>query len=189
MTDLMKCEAMAAALINKHLPGKGWGFEFDRARKRGGQCQLGPKIITMSRLLVPLWTDEQVRQTLLHEIAHALTSEARLNERGSGSHGSAWLGAARSIGYVGGRTHNNPTLVTQKKVPTRGSDLRPAMGRHPLFPGFTIRHHGRTWTVVHHTASDRVLLDFVHNQLAIPTRLLSRITPKSAREIILDYAT
>ena len=50
----------------------GWRFEFDHARRRFGSCRYGQKLITLSRPLTLLNSEEQVRDTLLHEISHAL---------------------------------------------------------------------------------------------------------------------
>ncbi len=69
---------------------EGWTFAFDRARKRLGSCQPSVRRITLSSVLTRLNDDEVVRDTILHEIAHALTP-------GDG-HGARWRAACRRIG-------------------------------------------------------------------------------------------
>ena len=49
-----------------------WQFRLDRATSRFGSCNHRCKTITMSRLLVTLNDKREVRDTILHEIAHAL---------------------------------------------------------------------------------------------------------------------
>ena len=68
----------------------GWAFRFDHARRRFGSCRYGEKTITLSRPLTLLNDDGQVRDTVLHEIAHALCP-------GDG-HGPNWKAACRRLG-------------------------------------------------------------------------------------------
>lgn len=74
----------------------GWRLVFDNAKTRAGACHSDRREITLSRPLVSLYSVEQVTQTVLHEIAHALA--------GSGhGHDQVWRTIARRIGYSGGR--------------------------------------------------------------------------------------
>jgi len=68
----------------------GWRFRFDNSYRRAGLCRYEGQIITLSRYLVLLnpWTE--VIDTILHEIAHALTP-------GDG-HGELWKAKCREIG-------------------------------------------------------------------------------------------
>ena len=59
-----------------------WTFQFDRAKRRFGACNYTTRTISLSRTLTRLNDDAAVRETLLHEIAHALTPGA--------GHGPAW---------------------------------------------------------------------------------------------------
>ena len=110
MTHRYEFAVFAQDLINEYLPGTGWVFAFDGARKRGGCCHGGWRVITMSRRLIPLWSDEQNMQVLLHEIAHAIAFERGVYAAGARPHGREWRDIARSIGYTGQRCHSNPTL-------------------------------------------------------------------------------
>ena len=49
-----------------------WRFTFDNAVRRFGVCRYHNGTISLSRVLVKLNTDAEVRATILHEIAHAL---------------------------------------------------------------------------------------------------------------------
>lgn len=104
MASMTQTRLDANALLREHgLADKGWRFEFDAAKKRGGVCRHDIKVISMSRHLVPMWTDEQVRDTLIHEVAHALC--------GSGQgHGPVWKRKMRELGAAPERTHSNETV-------------------------------------------------------------------------------
>ena len=100
--------AMAERMLDEHgLSEKGWTFRFDNAKKRLGQCQFGPKLITMSRRMADAVDEEEVRQTMLHEVAHALLPSRDIWGHVTG-HGPLWKSKARSIGYTGERTARNP---------------------------------------------------------------------------------
>ena len=80
---------LARSLIREHGLAE-WAFRFDHARRRFGCCRVSEKLITLSRPLTILNSVEQVKDTLLHEIAHALAP-------GDG-HGEKWKAACRRIG-------------------------------------------------------------------------------------------
>jgi predicted SprT family Zn-dependent metalloprotease len=69
-----------------------WRFDFDRAKRRLGCCHYGTRTITLSRPLTQLNTVDVVRDTLLHEIAHALAPGA--------GHGPRWKRTAAQLGAV-----------------------------------------------------------------------------------------
>ncbi len=92
---------LAEELIALHLPGRGWSFAFDTAKRRAGACDYTRRRITVSRYLAAMWDEEDVRQTLLHEIAHALAGH-------KAAHGPRWRAVAQGIGYTGDRLHHGP---------------------------------------------------------------------------------
>lgn len=100
--QLKEIERLAGSLMEAHIEEPGWKFTWDNAKSRGGATRHSRKQISMSRHLVPLWTDEQVIDTLLHEIAHAMLPP-------SAGHGPEWRRTARSIGCSAERTHSNET--------------------------------------------------------------------------------
>jgi len=89
----------------------GWSFRFDHARRRFGSCRYGQKLITLSRPLTMLNTEEQVRDTLLHEIAHALTP-------GDG-HGVRWKQKCRQIGARPVRCYGDDAVVSPPRSAAR----------------------------------------------------------------------
>lgn len=61
----------------------GWTFRYDGARRRFGVCRFSSKVISLSRPLVELNSEAECRDTVLHEIAHALAGPAA-------GHGPHW---------------------------------------------------------------------------------------------------
>jgi predicted SprT family Zn-dependent metalloprotease len=100
--NLVQAHFMAATLIQRNLPG--WRFDFDRARKRFGCCYHVKQLITLSEPLTLLNDEDQVRDVILHEIAHA-----RAGHRAG--HGPLWRVHARAMGARPERCYR-PTVVT-----------------------------------------------------------------------------
>jgi predicted SprT family Zn-dependent metalloprotease len=75
-----------------------WRFQFDAATKRAGCCQYAPQVISLSYEFARRATDEEIRETLLHEIAHALVGKQH-------HHDTLWRATAREIGCSGRRCH------------------------------------------------------------------------------------
>ncbi len=70
--DLEAARDLATTLMHRHGLGD-WAFDFDRARTRAGSCRYARRAITLSRPLTLLHEPDVVRDTVLHEIGHALT--------------------------------------------------------------------------------------------------------------------
>ena len=70
---------------------RGWRFEFDRASTRFGLCNFGTRVISLSMPLVALNDEAECRETVLHEIAHALAGP-------KAGHGPKWAEACRLVG-------------------------------------------------------------------------------------------
>jgi SprT protein len=102
MGRMTHCDArqLAEELMRLHRLLPKWSFTFDRSKARFGKCDYRKKQISLSKHLVELNDVDQVRETILHEIAHALAP------RGAG-HGPAWKALALSIGCNGGRCFGN----------------------------------------------------------------------------------
>lgn len=94
---LSDCVAVAEALIQEH-GLDGWSFQFDGAQKRAGACAFNTKVISLSRFYCIKASDAQVRDTVLHEIAHALAGPKH-------NHDTTWKRIARSIGCTADRCH------------------------------------------------------------------------------------
>lgn len=69
--DLYEASHLARQLMDQH-GLSDWQFRWDRAKRRFGCCWNSRKLITLSRPLTELNDPPEVRDTILHEIAHAL---------------------------------------------------------------------------------------------------------------------
>lgn len=85
---------------------KDWVFKFDHAKRRFGSCNYTLKQITLSKHLTELNEPLQVRETLLHEIAHALTP--------GDHHGKNWQKKCLELGIEPERCYKREE-VTQPK--------------------------------------------------------------------------
>lgn len=101
MADPARVTSWANALIAMHLDDT-WSFGFDNAKRRAGACHFSTRRITVSRYISALNDDDEVHQTLLHEVAHAMAGP-------ESGHGPLWKRIAREIGYVGGTLHHGET--------------------------------------------------------------------------------
>jgi predicted SprT family Zn-dependent metalloprotease len=108
--DLFMAERNAKLLMAAHgLTDRGWRFQWDNAARRFGQCRYSTKTISMSRQLTMQRSEASVRNTMLHEIAHALVGP------GAG-HGPIWQAKALSIGCDGKRCSDDQVTVAYKYV-------------------------------------------------------------------------
>jgi hypothetical protein len=89
----------AAALARRLMAQHGlvsWIFAFDNAKTRAGVCRPSDRVIALSQPLTRLHSDAEVRDTLLHEIAHALVGAEH-------RHDEVWRAKAVEIGCSGRR--------------------------------------------------------------------------------------
>jgi predicted SprT family Zn-dependent metalloprotease len=84
--------AEAEDLIGVHLDTDKWSFAFDSAKKRLGECKWETNEISLSRYFVDLHSLDEIRQVLLHEVAHALSGP-------NAGHNKKWKDTATRIGY------------------------------------------------------------------------------------------
>lgn len=80
---------------------KFWRVEWDNGKRRAGSCNYARRVITLSRIILPGAPDEEVRETILHEVAHALTP--------GHSHDAVWRAKLIEMGGTGKRTHDMET--------------------------------------------------------------------------------
>jgi len=121
--DPLAAERLAHSLLSQHGLAD-WGFAFDHARRRLGSCDYRERRITLSRPLTTLNPEAVVGDTILHEIAHALTQGAR--------HGSAWRLQAAALGAEP-RACVRASVIASPPPPTSGARPLPAAHR-PLPP-------------------------------------------------------
>ena len=100
--DPEKARDLAHTLMARHGLGD-WTFKFDRAKRRFGACNYTTRTISLSRTLTRLNDDAAVRETLLHEIAHALTPGA--------AHGPAWQAKCLEFGISVQRCYTSAEVV------------------------------------------------------------------------------
>ena len=77
----------------------GWRVKLDHARRRAGQCDYTNKTISLSRLYVRHADIDHIRDTILHEIAHALVGPRH-------GHDAVWRQKALEIGCTAKRCHS-----------------------------------------------------------------------------------
>lgn len=97
---LAKVRVEANTMLRQH-PLEGWSFDFDRSTVAFGRCHYNEKRITLSPTLTLLNPDHW-RQTVLHEIAHALTPDHH--------HDHVWKSVARLIGHSGDRCYGSEVI-------------------------------------------------------------------------------
>jgi hypothetical protein len=84
-------EKLANQLLDEHnLTKEGWSFKWNNSKRNFGLCRYSSKTIELSRVLSEHQTSDQIKDTIVHEIAHALTP-------GSG-HGQKWKLMAMKLG-------------------------------------------------------------------------------------------
>ncbi len=105
---LQLARQLAVELIDAHGLAPRWKFAFDRAIRRFGNCDYTRRRITLSAPLTLLNDEEKVKDTILHEIAHALAP------KGVG-HGPAWKAIAESIGCTPLRCYGNEVRMPGQK--------------------------------------------------------------------------
>lgn len=109
--DLQRAQKLAKDLMEKHLSEgeNSWRFKFDNAKRRFGCCKYGRGgyWVTLSKHLVLLNDESQVRDTILHEIAHAMD----VNDRGYSNHDANWREIALRIGCNGERCYSSKEVV------------------------------------------------------------------------------
>src|SRR5687768_7238198 len=110
--NLYEASHLAKQLIREHgLDAHGWTFAFDHARRRFGRCDYTNKRITLSRPLTFLNGFDEVRDTVLHEIAHALAPGA--------GHGARWRAMCARVGARAVRCYDKDSVVAPRRRAAR----------------------------------------------------------------------
>lgn len=104
---LNEARDLAIELMNQHgIIENGWRFEFDNAKRRFGCCKYSSRRITLSVHLTELNDVSRVKNTILHEIAHALCPRQ--------GHNHIWIMKAIEIGCDGNRCYSSSEVETIK---------------------------------------------------------------------------
>jgi predicted SprT family Zn-dependent metalloprotease len=120
---LQDARDLAVRLMRHHRLIPKWSFQFDRSKVRFGKCDYANRVISLSRYLVELNSEHDVRDTILHEIAHALAP------RGAG-HGKAWRAVARSIGCAAARCYGEDIVCPAPRFKGTCPKCRRVIFRH-----------------------------------------------------------
>lgn len=109
--DLRHARSLARGLLDLH-GLQDWTLVLDRAKTRAGVCRPHRREIGLSAHLTRLHPEEEVRDTVLHEIAHALVGPRH-------GHGPVWRAKALEIGCSAQRCSS--TDVPQVEGPWIGT--------------------------------------------------------------------
>ena len=109
--NLYEAAHLARSLMTEH-GLVGWSFAFDHARRRFGSCNHTRRRISLSRPLVLLNGIDEVRDTILHEIAHALCPPDE-------GHGPLWRATCRRIGAKPKRCYSEAEVVAPPRPAAR----------------------------------------------------------------------
>jgi predicted SprT family Zn-dependent metalloprotease len=101
--NLYLARDLARSLMAQH-GLRDWTFRFDHARRRFGKCSTRRKLISLSRPLTLLNSEDEVRDTILHEIAHALTPDD--------GHGKRWKAMCNQIGARPVRCYTDAMVIS-----------------------------------------------------------------------------
>ena len=90
---------LARQLMNEH-GLTHWVVNLDRAEVRAGQCRFTTRTLGFSPKVMNQFPPERVKNTVLHEIAHALVGPGH-------GHDATWKAMAKKIGCDANRTYNS----------------------------------------------------------------------------------
>lgn len=103
--NLIEAHLLARHLMDSHNL-KGWVFSFNNRKRCFGLCRHRMHTIQLSRHLTLLNNKDSVQDTILHEIAHALTPGHH--------HDHVWKAMCRALGCSTERCYTEATTCTPK---------------------------------------------------------------------------
>ena len=126
--DRSEIATIARKLMNQHGLG-GWIFAWDNCKTSFGMCRYSKRTITLSSTLLNFTPRHEVIDTILHEIAHALTPGAK--------HGYVWQQKARQIGASPNRCKETNMTATEKESIANYAHVCPRCDKHSFFNRLT----------------------------------------------------
>lgn len=137
--NIRDAKTLARKTMRAHgLIAQGWVLEFDQAVSRAGCCMYRRKVISLSEPITLLNPKDKVMNTILHEVAHALTPGEH--------HNRIWKQLAISIGCDGERCYGEETKAPPRLV----------IGKCPECPAIMERHRMPKKKQYYHTACLRL---------------------------------
>lgn len=111
--NLNEATMMANQIMRDNLMSeRGWRLTWNQRRGAAGVCRYKTREISLSLPITKACDAEEFRETVLHEIAHALAGH------GAG-HGPEWLKTYRALGGKGGRIVNPRKAMEIAKASAR----------------------------------------------------------------------
>jgi len=102
--DFDAARTLAMELMDRHgLLAGGWRLRWGRGKRQLGSCTQAKKTITLSAYFVDLNDEPEVRDTILHEIAHALVGHRH-------GHDAVWKAMCRRLGADPTRTSHTAVM-------------------------------------------------------------------------------
>jgi predicted SprT family Zn-dependent metalloprotease len=181
--ELRDAYALAEHLLARH-GLSDWQVAYDNAKRRAGVCRYRDKTIGLSAPLTALHSDADVRDTILHEIAHALAGP----EHGHDAH---WRRVAMSIGCGGERcvSTDSPRVAaawlgvcsaghTQErhKRPERVTTCGTCSNRFDLTHLYEWTHHGRPAAMHPNYVAELARLRAGQHVVLLPVGSRARVT-------------
>jgi len=133
--DPATVELSAQALLI-HYGLTDWTFGWDRAVRRQGSCQHHRRRITLSTHFVSRNTPDEIKDTLLHEVAHALVGPRN-------GHGPVWRDMARRVGCRAERCGNGEMPMGKWRAECPGCGRRFSRHKRPRGVKWWCRACGR----------------------------------------------
>lgn len=121
----LRATQLAVTLITHHLP-KEWKFDWNKRKSALGVCNFRKKTIYLSEYFLGRIPDDEIKDTILHEIAHAL---AFIEYKHAG-HGWQWKLVCRRIGAKPDRTHKGEVQNQEHRYKIKCPVCDIEFGRH-----------------------------------------------------------
>lgn len=98
---------LARKLMKNHSELRLWSVTTNKRKSAFGVCNYTKRQIELSMLLVPVMTDEGIKETIIHEIAHALTPDHH--------HDRVWKAKCIELGGTGNRCGGSEKYMDGEK--------------------------------------------------------------------------
>jgi predicted SprT family Zn-dependent metalloprotease len=143
--DTKRAQMMAQDMMQHHgLAQQGWVFVWSKQKKANGYSWHAKKTIGLSMYTTPLRKEDDVLNTILHEIAHALLGAAF-------GHGRDWKLKAIEVGAIPERCANNTNEERpQGKYTLTCQDCGVKAQRYKRPPLYALPRY-RHWACLHKT--------------------------------------